>query len=100
MSQNLKPLFYEVYNKSDAESSVDIRIYGSIPSWDWNEGEINTAKQFVSEFETLEKNYKRINIHINSPGGNLLEGFAMFNAIASSSADTHTYNDVVTTFQI
>ncbi len=93
MTQNLKPLFYEVYNKSDAESSVDIRIYGSIPSWDWNEGEINTAKQFVSEFETLEKNYKRINIHINSPGGNLLEGFAMFNAIASSSADTHTYND-------
>lgn len=95
MTQNLKPLFYEVYNKSDAESSVDIRIYGSIPSWDWNKGEINTAKQFVSEFETLEKNYKRINIHINSPGGNLLEGFAMFNAIASSSADTHTYNDGV-----
>ena len=95
MNHKSKPFFYEITNKSDAESAVDVRIYGSIPNWDWDEGETNTAKKFVDEFKNLEKDYKRINIHINSPGGNLLEGFAMFNAIASSTADVHTYNDGV-----
>lgn len=93
MNHKSKPFFYEITNKSDTESAVDVRIYGSIPDWNWDEGETNTAKKFVDEFKNLEKDYKRINIHINSPGGNLLEGFAMFNAIASSTADTHTYND-------
>jgi ATP-dependent Clp endopeptidase proteolytic subunit ClpP len=95
MSKNLKPKFYEILNKSTTDSAVDVRIYGSIPDFNWDTGETNTAEQFVTDFKNLEKDYKRINIHINSPGGNLLEGFAMFNAIAASTADTHTYNDGV-----
>ena len=84
---------YEITNSKHDADAVDVRIYGIIPSWDWEAGTANTAKSFTADLKRLEGKYKRVNIHINSPGGSLQEGFAMFNAIANSKADVHTYND-------
>jgi len=87
-------LFYEITNKSSATKSVDILIYGSIPAFEEDSWRMkNTAEKFVKEFKALEKDYDRINIHINSPGGSVYHGFPIFNAIASSKKDIHTYND-------
>lgn len=86
--QKSKP-FYNF--KAVSETETDLLIYGVIGS-DWfDEG--NTAKQFVTDFKEAEAKYNRINIRINSPGGIVSEGLPMFNAIAQSKAEVHTYND-------
>ncbi|MFN3802176.1 head maturation protease, ClpP-related [Belliella pelovolcani] len=86
--------FYEIFNQSDDDSSVDIFIYGVIPHLDWDTYELkNDAEKFVKDFKKLEKDYDRINIHINSPGGSLYHAFPIFNVIANSKKEIHTYND-------
>lgn len=84
-----KQSYYKIQNKSDCEA--DILIYGVIGS-SWYEESV-TAKRFVTDFKELEKTCSRINIRINSPGGSIFDGLAIFNAIYNSKKDIHTYND-------
>lgn len=86
--------FYEILNQSPESKTVDLLIYGSIPSFDEDTWKMkNSAESFLREFRALEKDYDRINIHINSPGGSLYHAFPIFNAILNSKKDIHTYND-------
>jgi ATP-dependent Clp protease, protease subunit len=86
--------FYEILNQSTETKTVDLLIYGSIPSFDEDTYKMkNSAESFLREFKALEKDYDRINIHINSPGGSLYHAFPIFNAILNSKKDIHTYND-------
>ena len=86
--------FYEILNQSPDTKSVDLLIYGAIPSFDEDTYKMkNSVDSFVKEFKALEKDYDRINIHINSPGGSLYHAFPIFNAIRNSKKDIHTYND-------
>jgi ATP-dependent Clp protease, protease subunit len=89
-----QPSFFEVFNASQETKTVDILIYGSIPNFDWDTYELkNDAEKFVREFKNLEKDYDRINIHINSPGGSIYHSIPIFNAIKASTKEVHTYND-------
>jgi ATP-dependent Clp endopeptidase proteolytic subunit ClpP len=81
--------YYSVQNK--ATDSVDILIYGVIGE-SWYQESV-TARQFVADLKSLEKDYKRINVRINSPGGSVFDGLPIFNALRNSSAEIHTYND-------
>lgn len=81
--------YYSVQNKT--EQSADILIYGIIGD-SWFEESV-TARQFVADLKALEKDYPRINIRINSPGGSVFDGLPIFNAIKNSTSDIHTYND-------
>lgn len=81
--------YYSVQNK--ATDSVDILIYGAIGE-SWYQESV-TARQFVADLKALEKDYKRINVRINSPGGSVFDGLPIFNALRNSSAEIHTYND-------
>lgn len=93
MPKNQKS-FYSIRNESTATKSVDILIYGDIPDWDEDTYKMkNSADQFVRDFQRLEKDYDRINIHINSPGGSLFHAFPIFNIIKASKKEIHTYND-------
>lgn len=84
-----KPFYSVVSNKAD--KAARINIYGVIgPDW-WGEG--NEAKGFIKELTTLENQYDRINIHINSPGGSIWDGLPIFNAIRASQKEIHTYVD-------
>jgi ATP-dependent protease ClpP protease subunit len=86
--------FYEILNQSAETKTVDLLIYGAIPDWNEDDWKIkNSAESFLREFKALEKDYDRINIHINSPGGSLYHAFPIFNAILNSKKDIHTYND-------
>ncbi len=86
--------FYEILNQSNTTKTVDILIYGSIPSFDYDTNKMkNSAEQFVRDFQQLEKDYDRINIHINSPGGSVYHAFPIFNILKASKKDIHTYND-------
>lgn len=81
--------YYSIQNKT--ENSVDILIYGVIGD-SWFEESI-TARQFFADFKALEKEYSRINVRINSPGGSVFDGLSIFNTIRNSAVETHTYND-------
>jgi len=70
---------------------ADIFIYDVIGGGFFYEGV--TAKSFLRQFKELEKANDRINVHINSPGGDVWEGLAIANTIAASKKEIHTYND-------
>lgn len=50
------------------------------------------GQAFANEMQLLnERGFKIINVFINSPGGNVLEGFGIFSAIMASKAKVHTH---------
>jgi ATP-dependent Clp protease protease subunit len=86
--------FWNIKTNSSNPNEVDVFIYGMIGSSGWFKQPDDTiASEFVSEFKNLEKQYDRINIRINSPGGDINEGLPIFNCILQSPKDIHTYND-------
>jgi len=87
-------MFIYTQNKANPKA-VDILIYGEIGyDNEWSDrGTNNHAFPVVSKIKELEKQYNRINVHINSQGGDINEGLAIYNALKDSSAEIHTYND-------
>lgn len=67
---------------------ADIYIYDEIGFWGV------TAKQFVSELNALG-DITHINLHINSPGGDVFEGIAIFNSLKNQGATITVYVDGV-----
>lgn len=70
------------------QSDADIYIYDEIGFWG------GTARQFVSDLNALG-NINHINLHINSPGGDVFEGIAIFNALKNHGASITVYVDGV-----
>lgn len=68
----------------------ELLIYGYIGAE--YEGGV-TASDFANQLKQLEANNAVINIRINSPGGSVFEGFAIYNAIKRSPAVINTYVD-------
>ena len=75
------------YNMTATEdnSSAEISIYDAIGGYDVN------AKQFVDELKEI--NAETINLRINSPGGSVIDGNAMFNALQRHPAKVVTHID-------
>lgn len=78
-----------IRNYKDGEGEATILMYGDIDSWDIN------AKTFVSVLSELEKEHCKISLRINSCGGSVFEGLAIYNAIRNSPADITIYVDGV-----
>lgn len=78
---------YLIVNKTTNKKVAEILLYGYI-----SEFEIN-ANDFVKELRNLEKEHSTINIRINSGGGSVFEGIAIYNAILASKANVYTYID-------
>ena len=72
-----------------AERRAAIWVYEEIGENFWGEG--FTAKQFVKDLAALDVD--AIDLHINSPGGNVFDGQAIFNALRSHPATVTTYID-------
>lgn len=70
---------------------ADIDIYGDITSWAWFEGEISAAT-LSRQLEELS-DVSQINVHINSYGGEVAEGLAIYNALRRHSAKIVTTCD-------
>ena len=70
------------------QSDADIYIYDEIGFWGV------TAKQFISDLNALG-DITHINLHINSPGGDVFEGIAIFNALKNHGASITVYVDGV-----
>ncbi|MEQ1678662.1 MAG: head maturation protease, ClpP-related, partial [Chitinophagaceae bacterium] len=48
---------------------------------------------FVKELRALEKQYANIDVRINSGGGDVFDGFAIYNALRQSPSVINTYDD-------
>jgi ATP-dependent Clp endopeptidase proteolytic subunit ClpP len=69
------------------DNSATFLIYGAIGCWDV------TAAEVLAELNALEKDYKTLHVRINSPGGEVFAGLAIFNALKRSKADVQIHID-------
>lgn len=80
-----------MYAVQKAEKSADIYIYGDLVPNVWFEGE-TSAKSLVDEIKGLG-DVEAINLHIDSYGGSVSEGWAIYNALRQTNAKIRTYGD-------
>lgn len=78
--------WYRIQNAADS-SDADVWIYDRIGSDFWSDGV--RAKDFVRELAAIEA--ERIALHINSPGGSVFDGTAIYNALLAHPAEITTY---------
>jgi len=74
--------WFDIKNKSNVS---EIWLYDEIGMWG------KTAKDFISELKEIKN--KQIDLHINSPGGSVFEGNAIYNALKNHDAEITTYID-------
>lgn len=82
--------WYNVINEKGADTA-SVLIYDIIGGGFFEDG--TNAKDFANTILQLEKEYKNINIRINSPGGSVFEGLGIVNAIINSKSHIETYID-------
>jgi ATP-dependent Clp endopeptidase proteolytic subunit ClpP len=72
--------------RAEAESGVaDLWIYGTIGGWFGK-----TAEEIIAELRALQ-NVQRVRVHINSPGGDVFEGLAIYNTLREFPAKVETF---------
>jgi ATP-dependent Clp protease, protease subunit len=80
--------WYEIRNA--AADIAEVYIYDQIGE-DWFTGGGVTAKRFVNELADVKAG--KIHLHVNSPGGSVFDGVAIFNALQRHPAKVTTYID-------
>ena len=83
----MKRKFYQI---STADRVASIDIYGDITSWKWYESDV-CASDIKKEIDALDVD--RIDVYINSYGGEVAEALAIYTALKRHSASVHTYCD-------
>ena len=74
------------------KQTATLNIYGDITSWPWEElGEVS-AVSLSKQLETLG-DVEQIDVYINSYGGEVKEGLAIYNALKRHKAKVTTYCD-------
>ena len=71
-------------------NEVDIQIYGDITSWEWLESDVSSYT-LSKQIEELECD--QINVYINSYGGEVAEGLAIYNQLKRHKAKVKTVCD-------
>lgn len=87
----MKTGFFNVLLPRKDEGAVAILLYGQIGS---GEKMVDSAA-VVAELMELTDKYKNIDVRINSMGGEVYAGMAIFNALRSSDANINIYVDGV-----
>lgn len=78
------------YSLEQHENEADIYIFGDITSWVWDESDVSS---FTLSKELQEITADTINVHINSYGGEVAEGLAIYNMLRNHKAKVVTYCD-------
>lgn len=90
MSTRKRKKFYAISNrKNEQETVAEIRIYDEIGFWGV------TANDFVSELKLATAEADKIVVSINSPGGNVFDAFAIYNALRRANLPIETRADGV-----
>ncbi|CEK29410.1 phage related protease [[Clostridium] sordellii] len=78
------------YSLTQSEDEATIVIYGNITSWDWREKDVSS---YTLSKQLEELDVSTINVYINSYGGEVAEGLAIYNNLKRHKAKVRTYCD-------
>ena len=81
----------QYFSMTKSNNSATINIYGDITSLPWFEGDVS-ANSLSKQLETLG-DVSEISVYINSYGGEVAEGLAIYNALKRHKAKIKTYCD-------
>ena len=73
------------------KQTATLNIYGDITSWAWSDTDVSAAN-LSKQLEALG-DVEQIDVYINSYGGEVAEGLAIYNAIRRHKAKVTTYCD-------
>lgn len=82
------PKYYSL--EVSENNKAELYIFGNITSWPWREKD-RDAYGIVKELEALEVD--SVDVHINSYGGDVAEGLAIYNVLKNGKAKVTTYCD-------
>ena len=87
MAKNNSKQWYNL-ERATGENGVTIfRIFGAVAGgWFADDDYFTGAAEFVRELDTVPGD---LELHVNSPGGEVFEGFAIYNALAAFRARGH-----------
>lgn len=78
------------YSMVTENGEANINIYGDITSWEWLESDVSSYT-LSKELDGLDVD--TINVYINSYGGEVAEGLAIYNSLKRHKAKIKTYCD-------
>ena len=78
------------FNIIPGEGEVAILLYGDV-----GDGQRVDSGRVVAELMALQSQYSKIDVRINSRGGDVFSGIAIYNALRTSKADITVYIDGV-----
>ena len=74
------------------KNELNIQIYGQIGGFSWFDEPVS-ADQVYKELENFGNDIDVINLYINSPGGSVTEGCAIYSALKRHKAVKNVYID-------
>ena len=80
----------QYFSMEKLENEANLNIYGDIGLSFWGEG--NSAKSIVEQLEAMS-DVTKINVYVNSYGGEVAEGLAIYNALRRHKAKVITHCD-------
>lgn len=79
------------YQLTQNDTSADLYIFGEICAWAWQEMGEQSGVTIVNQLKELDVD--TINVHINSYGGDVAEGLAIYNVLREHKAQIVTICD-------
>lgn len=87
----MKKMNRKYFSLEKTKQTANLYIYGNITSWPWLEGDVSSAN-LSKQLEALG-DVEQINVYINSYGGEVAEGLAIYNALKRHKAKVRTICD-------
>jgi ATP-dependent Clp protease, protease subunit len=81
----------KIQNKS--ATKAEIVLYAGIGQDYWGDGSMISAQQFSAELKKLDSTVNQIDVRINSPGGDVFDGIAIYNRLKQHPAKVTVYID-------
>ena len=75
----------------DEPAAAELMIFSQIGEWE-DMGDVS-ARAFAKDLSTLPSSVKRLDIHINSPGGSVFEAQAIYSRLADHRSTKHVFVD-------
>jgi ATP-dependent protease ClpP protease subunit len=77
--------WYRITNQAGPAAAAEVYIYDEIGFWG------TTAGDFINELRQVDA--QQIDLHLNSPGGEVFDGIAIYNALKTHPANVTVYVD-------
>jgi len=90
-TKNIQPFYKFRAEAGDDPAAAELLIFDVIGDWE-DFGEVS-AKAFSADLAALPKSVKRLDIHINSPGGSVSEANAIYSRLADHPSNKIIYVD-------